>query len=984
MGLQPHDADDDVHFALLGPFEVTRGATSVPLQARRSRLLLAALACRPREIVSVEHLSEVVWAEDPPTTVRTQIQICISTLRKTLGVIGMSEALVTHPVGYALMLAPGRRDVDRFTELVRGARSASDAGDLETSVRTYREALALWRGPALGGVDSDVLQRRAVALDEERLTVLEEYFDLELLRGRDRGLIQELADRIAEHPLREKLRGQLMLALHRAGRRSDALQIYREGRRLLVRELGIEPSDELRRLEQEILRDAPELNPGYGKPEGPAAPRQLPRRSRYFIGREETVHRLTAVLADPRGPEDHPYRAVNLYGPGGTGKTALAVHVAHALQDRFGDGQLYYDLHGSNTVTAAPVRVLDHFLRALGVPPGDIPDELDERAAMFRSLVAEKKILVILDDAAEEHQISPLLPGGRDCGVVVTSRRPQTGLPELESVHLDVLTQTEAVELLGRIVGDRRVAQEPLASAQLVREIDRLPLALGIVGARLAASPHRTISSMAHRIHDERRRLDELAHGNRAVRSTISSTFDTLKPDLRDLLCDLSLFGAEALPGWMAGAILGGDTEDANDVIDEAATSQLLVATDAEPTDNPRYRFHSLVRLYLRESVDRLPAEQRARTVRAVLAGWLGLMDLAQAQLWGGNYTVVRGGSARWQAPEAVVRHVLTDPLGWLDTERPGLLAAVGLAAEHGLDEECWEAATQLVTLFEVRQHYADWQESHETALQLVRRTGNVRGEAAVRCSLGSLYLSQRQAGQALPHLERSLALFEELDETGGTALANRNIALCLHTVGDLDGALRRYERAAELFRLAGDPLGRAHVLSNMAPIHAAGGDPGRAEQELTEALRICQSIGSSRVASMSLHRLGQLCLSQGRLGDALRWYREALAIVRRQADSLGECIVQHGLGDTHMARGDHAEAAGCLEGALVTAEAAGHLHAAAQVRVSLAEVCLAQGLDGRARNLLQEALRVLEDHDHRAALTRARTALARLDGVNR
>ncbi|MGW3211555.1 BTAD domain-containing putative transcriptional regulator [Streptomyces parvus] len=960
--------DEGAYFALLGRFEISRGVVRAKLDARRPRLLLAALACRAGEIMSKEDLIDVVWGDDPPVTVRSQLQICVSAARRILADVGMDDALKTHPFGYSLILEPGQRDIDDFARLVSEARASCDLGHFDRAVRNYRSALSLWRGSALNDLDSEVLRRKAVALNEERLTVLEDCIDVELLRGRERNLLPELTNHVPEYPLREKLRGQLMLTLHRTGRRTAALQVYREGRERMVQDLGLEPSDELRRLELGILNDAPELTPVYAQPTGPTVPRQLPPPSGRFVGRGDLVEALGARLASKQASDHQAIRSVNIYGQGGIGKTSLAIHVAHQLtQEHFPDGQLYYDLHGSGPAHVTPARALDYFLRTLGVTPSDIPEGVDERAAMFRSRVADREMLLLLDDAADEAQIKPLLPGGGGCAVLVTSRRSQTGISMLQNIRLDILNASESVELLGHIIGDKRARAEPDAVADVARKVDGLPLALSIVGARLAAAPHRTVSSMAHRILDDRRRLDELMHNDQAVRSTIASTYDGLRPEVRRLLAKLSLFNMETIPGWMAGAVAGRGPEEAHDLLDEAAACQLLAAGEAEPTDRPRYRTHNLIRLFLMEAASELTEAERRDAVFHGIGAWLALVDRAHRQLYGGNFTLVRGKSPRWEPPGEVVREVVADPLGWMERERSGLVAAIAVASEYGFDEACWDLAVALVTLFEVRQYHDDWQVTHEMALQLVLRTGNVRGEAATRCSLGSMYLSQRNVEQALPYLEKSRALFEELGDADGMALSVRNIALCWHIQGSLDKALRAYRHAADLFLEAGDPVGQAHIWCNTAQIHVSRGNPALAEKQLTAALRTCRKVGNPRVTSQVLFRLGELQLGGGHAERALALFREALTIVRTQLDQIGEGYVQRGLGAAHLSLGNLAEAARCFQSALSIADATGSPQDAARAKGGLGEVYLAQRQYQRARILLEQALPVVSGSDVRA-----------------
>ncbi|WP_229914043.1 BTAD domain-containing putative transcriptional regulator [Streptomyces capitiformicae] len=891
----------------------------------------------------------------------------------------MRDALKTHHFGYSLMLDPGLRDIDEFARLVAAARASCDSGDIAQSVQNYRAALSLWRGPALSGLDSDAFHRKAVRLNEERLTILEECFDLELLQGRERTLLPELVTHVSENPLREKLRGQLMLALHRVGQRTDALQVYREGREQMVRELGLEPSEELRRLEKEILNDAPNLAPGTSiTPAKQIIPRQLPPQPPYFTGRDEQVRQLCAALTGIAPPGNQATRAVNLFGQGGVGKTSLAIHVAYELmQEHFPDGQIYYDLHGSQPAPVSPARVLDHFLRVLGVPPPSIPDEMDERAAMFRSCVAGRRMLLVLDDAAGEDQIQPLLPGGWDCAVIVTSRTPQTGVPSLQKVRLDVLAVQDAVELLQRIVGDNRVGAEPAAATSLVRTVEGLPLALSIIGARLVTAPNRTISSMAQRVHDDRRSLDELVHGSQSVRSSIASVYHGLPQRLRNLLSLLSLFDMEAIPGWMAGVVIGVGPREALDLMDEAAACQLLLPVGVEPSNDPHYRFHNLTRLFLRETANRFAPERRREVVRRVVGAWLSLVEQAHGRLYGGNFTLVRGESPRWEPPAALVRHVLADPLHWLDVERSALLAAVGHAAAHGFDELCWELAINLVTLFEARFYRDDWRESHETALELVMRTGNVRGEAALRCSLGSLYISQRRIDRAKPQLEKALPIFEGLRDNGGTALTLRNLALCLHIQGAFNEALNAYGQAAELFLAAGDPIGQAHTWCNMAQIHASSsGNGATAQRLLTDALRICDEVGNQRVRSQVLFRLGELNLRLGLPEQAMSRFFTALPIVREQADRVGEGYVQRGLGNAQLAQGNLAEAERCFQSALALAKATGNSHDMALVRLSLAEVYLQQNRQQRAVALLGQALPVFRQYGDEESVNRTLSLL--------
>jgi DNA-binding SARP family transcriptional activator len=505
----------DLEYRLLGPVEAWWGGMPVRLGGPKPRALLAVLLLRAGQVVPADALVDAIWGEEPPDTARALVQSYVSALRRALpGEAG--ETIQTRSPGYVLEPGPGRVDLVRFEELTAQGRRAAAEGDHRSAARALREALALWRGPALGGVGG-ALRGEAVRLEEARQAALEERISAELeIAGQEADLATELTALVAAHPTRERLRGQLMLALYRLGRQADALAVYGEGRAVLADELGIDPGPELNRMHEAVLRADPGLLPGR-RAVGPTpaartggAPRPvslLPPALGDFTGRETESAQVAEWLTGPRGAMP----VVVVSGPAGVGKSALAVQAAHRVAERYPDGQLYAELHGFSE-PVPPGEVLGRLLRALGADP---PEDPAERGDLFRSLVAGRRVLLVLDDAGSESQVRPLLPGSASCGVLVTSRTRLGGLVGARRTDLDVLDDVCGLELLARVIGTTwGDPREESAARRIVDLCGGLPLALRIAGARLAIRRHWTPSMLADRLADEHRRLDELSVGD--------------------------------------------------------------------------------------------------------------------------------------------------------------------------------------------------------------------------------------------------------------------------------------------------------------------------------------------------------------------------------------------------------------------------------------------------------------------------------------
>jgi DNA-binding SARP family transcriptional activator len=484
---------------LLGPLALLTDDAEIDLGGSRQRIVIAVLALNANRVTAVDHLIDAVWSTDPPNTARAQIQICISRLRKVFLDAGVAATIRTRDPGYLMEIPVSELDTAQFTALTRTARAHVEAGRKSEAVAALRNALALWQGPALSGVRSDLVRRGAALLEDSRLAALIERIGLDLELGKHEEIIGELTSLVVEHPLHERFHEQLVLALYRSSRQAEALEACRRVRETLVEELGIDPGERLQQLERAILnRDASLDLPAQGgnDAQGPAGkdveapnmvPRRLPASIGDFTGRDRHRTEIKDVLSAEPGVKGYGTRIVAIAGKGGVGKTTLAVRVAHELRDAYPDGHLYGVMESPTGVSQASA-VLARFLRALGVNGGAIPEDPDERADMYRSRLSGKRVLVVLDGATSEDQVMPLLPAGPGCAVLVTSRTRLSGLPGAHLVSLEEFDVELSMEMLAKIVGEDRMRTEYDAAVQLVEFCGGLPLALRIAGARLACS----------------------------------------------------------------------------------------------------------------------------------------------------------------------------------------------------------------------------------------------------------------------------------------------------------------------------------------------------------------------------------------------------------------------------------------------------------------------------------------------------------------
>ncbi|MEU3251211.1 BTAD domain-containing putative transcriptional regulator [Streptomyces sp. NPDC006997] len=720
-------------------------------------------------------------------------------------------------------------------------------------------------------------------------------------------------------------------------------------------------------------------------PSGPASrtPNLLPAAIPDFTGRESAVETVVTRLTARRGGASAagPGAAVSwdaavpvcvVFGPGGAGKSTLAVYVAHRLAAQFPDGCLYAELRSGDRAVSPSV-VLERFLRALGVVGMSLPKTLEERAELFRNMLSGRRILTVLDDAMSVQQVSALLPGTADCAVLVTSRRRLTGLPSTGQLELDTLTEEGAVELLSRFIGPERVT-DPESVAELARLCGRLPLALRICAARLAARPHWTVAALVHRLTDESHRLDELSHGEMTVRSSTSLTYDSLPDDARLLFRRLALLDVPDFPFWVGSPLLDVDALRAQEALEILAEAYLIRAT-LGPSGQVRYSFHDITRPFAQEQLVEENAQERGAALERWLGALLSLAGEAHRREYAGDFLKQRGEASRWPLPERLVERLMSDPLEWFEQERSTIVAAVRHAAVAGLVDHSWDLALSSVTLFEARCYFDDWRETHEVALEAVCQAGNTRGEAAMRYSLGSLHMFEQSAEPGRRQLDRACELYRELGDESGVAMSLRNLAYVDRLTGDLRSAQDRWETALAVFRESGDRVAEAHVLNSLAQTRLDAGEPEAALALLSRADAICVAVGNRRVAAQVRNRLGGLHLAMGRLPEAAEAYAFVLSSARAARDRVGECYALLGLASVEVSRGCTGKARAQLVEARELATVSGARMAESRIALALSSASLPDDVQA-ARAYAERALADFEAIG--APLRRAEALVAR------
>ncbi len=971
-----------MEFRILGPLEVRVGDRVLPLGGPKRRALLAVLLLNPCRVVSMDRLIDALWGEAPPSTATVQVQGHVSALRKVLTAeTAADHVILTRPPGYLIRVEPEQLDLEVFERRASEGGRALSEGRPGHAAAEFRAALELWRGPALGGMPAPYVETEAARLAERWLAVMEQRIEADLALGRHADLVSELAPLVAERPLREGLRAQLMLALYRDGRQADALAAYRQGRRVLAEELGLDPGPELQRLQQAILAADPDLEldpssaPPVTTPAPPAAtpgaartapsPAQLPPDIADFAGRDKQVGRVCSLLTSAaEAAAGTAAGAVSaIAGKAGVGKTTLAVHAAHRLRDSFPDGQLYVNLRGAEPKPLEAAEALGRFLRALGIAGVGIPEDAAGRGRLYRSLLAERRMVVVLDNAGSEGQVRPLLPGTPGCGVLVTSRSRLAGLEGADVVDLDVLDPGQGVELLAGVVGRERVAAEPEAAEEVARLCGYLPLAVRVAGARLAARAHWGLRRLVARLSDERQLLDELRAGDLEVRASLALSYGGLGSDQKRAFRRLGLLDAPDFAAWAAAAVLDVPPERSAELVDSLVDAQLLDVSGHGPAGRARYRFHDLIRVYAREraTADEPPSARQAALARA-LGGSLALAYQADQRLVSNAFGVVLGASPRWRPDPLTVDRLVADPLAWFEAERPAMVAAVGQARAEGLDELACGLTGALAPFFAVRGYYDDWRHTLEVALAAARRAGNRRDEAAKLRGLGELSLLQERLDDALACFHQAEKAFHAAGDSHGVAIVTSGAGAAQTEAGRFEEAEAYLEQALTGLRTAGDPSSEAWTLRRLGILRRWQGRYELAAARFHQALGVLGGLGEPLAESAVLEALGDVRTLQGHRREARASLDRSLALRREHGDYLGEARALAGLGELHLTEGRHDQAACCLRESLRLWKQLGLPVRHARVLSRLGAVHQARGNQEAAQAAREKARRLYGD----------------------
>jgi DNA-binding SARP family transcriptional activator/tetratricopeptide (TPR) repeat protein len=868
-------------FGLLGELRIVTDEGSVRLPDKE-RSLLATLLLHPRQVVGMDTLIDVLWDSMPPPSARNTIHGYIKRLRRRLG--DENGRVVTRGRGYLADVQPGELDLDQFTELHAAALAEARTGNWATVSSLLARALRLWRGEPLADVTSPALRRTDVPrLAELRDQAMDLRIEAELNCGRHGEVTADLMRLVAAQPLRERPWAQLMLALYRSHRQGEALSAYQRARTVLRAELGIDPGSELADLHRRILAADPSLElrpaPGYGVSGGEAAqaapaemavpvpprPMQIPADTADFTGRAESI---TQIREELRPPEGAPGGIVVISGPGGIGKSTLAVHVAHLLADKFPSGQLYCDLGG----TSGPVRptdVLAYFLRELGVPDAALPPNETGRSARFRSILADRRMLILLDDARDAAQVRPLLPGAGGSAVMVTSRSSLTDLSGSWPLDLGALAPSEAAGLFAAIVGQRAREAKPDETSMVLKACAGLPLAIRIAASRLAARPGWTVGELGLRLADERQRLAELKAGDVAVRASFAVSYTALPAELARIFRMLGVSGLPLIRTRMVAAL--------TDLPSDAVTPALEMLVDAHLLQSPaahRYQLHDLLRIYAAELADKAEDREERAAVVDRMMDFYTASAISAARLLHPSRRFP-GSFGRGEADKSISTPGLA--LEWFEEERVNLVSVTARAAEVGRHDVATLVPAAMWAFFQRTAFHEDWLLTHQIGVASARRVGDNAITSWLLNGLGQVRGRMGHFTEALPSLLEALWIRRRI----------------------------------------GNRPGEAAVLNSLGLLHADHGDPEEGLNYLRQAYAIHAGAGDLADLGVSLNNIGDVLLRLKRHDEALESLRQALVFRRAAGDRYGEGLTESTIGEAHWTAGEYEDAVAHLRLAL-------------------------------------------------------------------
>ena len=970
-----------LEFGLLGPLLVRDRGIERQVPPGGQRAVLAALLLDAGRVVADDVLAEVVWGASPPESARAALRNLVSRLRAALGDAGRG-LIVRRTPGYVIAADAIELDVMRFERFLMAARAANRDGLWDAAAAEARAALTLWRGEPLADAGSELLTvRDAPRLAEMRLLALETRLGAELRLGRDADVLPELRSLAAAHPLRENLHAQLMLALYRDGRQAEALDAYQHARQVLIDELGSEPGAGLRDLHRQILAgDAALTAPGPARVTGsrtaraglrPAdVPRQLPAAVPVFAGRHHELAVLARMLDQPGGTTV----ITAIGGTAGVGKTALAVYWSHQVAAKFPDGQLFVNLRGFDPSgpPVPPADAVKMLLEALGVPRDRVPGTLDGQAGLYRSLVAGQRMLIVLDNARDEAQVRPLLPGSVTCRVVVTSRNQLTGLVAIDAARLlalDVLTAAEAHELLQWRLGADRLSADPDAAARVIQACAFLPLALSIIAARAEMMPGVSLAQIAAELAapPDLGRFSAGPDPAADVRKVLSWSYRQLDAEVGRAFRLAGLHPGPELDRYSVAALTGPPLERADQVLAVLAHGSLM-----QPTEPGRYRMHDLLKMYARELAE--DQDERQASLTRLFDYYLHTASAATDVVFPDEY-----GQRPHVRREGTALPVVAAPAAaraWLDTERASLTAVTVYTAAHGWPGHATRLAAALDRYLYVGSHHCEAIAIHGSGRDAARETGDKAAEATALRALGVIYGQQGRCEEAAAHLRQALDLYRLAGDRLGEAHA-------LNSLGGLEYRQGRYREAfgyilaaLALYREAGDRVREARLLGNLGIVHERQGRYQQAADHQQQALVLLREIGDRDGQARALSNLGVVELRRRRFQQAADHLRQAVDLLGEAGDRTGQTQALASLGAVELRQGHYQQAADHIEQALTIARETGDLAGEAAALNDLGDLFLATGQPGDAGTHFATALDLASQADDKHAQADAHQGL--------
>jgi DNA-binding SARP family transcriptional activator/tetratricopeptide (TPR) repeat protein len=969
---------------LLGELQMSLDGQAIRVGPPRQGTVLASLAVDAGRLVPLDTMIARVWGDHPPQAPRTGLYSYVARLRRAMvaGHDGFCAPLLRRPGGYLLDVEAECVDLLRVQRLTCLAQDA--ATDDGRRAQLLRDALGLWRGPALCGLPGDWAGRTRDQLEQQHVDLVVQWAHLQFRLGHPHPTLAVLMPMVAEHPLTESLVAALIRTLWAAGQRAEALDCYARTRRRLVDELGIEPGDELRAVHHAVLRD--EVSPAemtYPLPPGRVMPgrvmpgRVMPGRAslaarsqlaprgtgppgvHIVAGRDPSVTVCPAQLPPDlfgfagRGHEiealDAQVRArvrqstamviVAICGPPGVGKTALATHWGHRVARHFADGQLYLNLRGFDPIGPAvePADAVRRFLESLGVPGDRVPSDMDGRVALYRSLISDRRLLVVLDNARNADHVRPLLPGTPACVTVITSRHQLDGLIALDGARalpVGMLSPDEAHSLLALRLSDDRVASEPAAAAGIIEACAGLPLALAIVAARAAQHPTFPLAALVAELYAAPSRLTGFAYGDGStdLRTLFSWSYDALTGGARRLFRLLALHRGPDITAGAAASLAGSAAEDVHHLLSELTGASLV----AEPAPG-RFAVHDLLRAYAAEQVQTVEsAPQRRASVHRLLDHYLRAAHAGALLI---DHTVTPVDLP--PAVDGVAEHRHDGQFGaliWFAAEQANLLAIIDLAAGESFHQYTWQLAWSVGGFLQRQGGWQDQARIHRQALEAARQLGDRLALAHAHRGLARAYNKLNRHHDAADHLRQALALFEQLGDLSGQARTHQNLAWMFDHTDDPHNALRHSWSALRLYRAAGDRSGLGRTLNAVGWYHARLGDCARAVRYCRLALAVLREAQDQIGLADTSDSLGFAHHQLGQVPEAIIEYRYALALRRADHDAYAIATTLSHLGAALHSVGQDDEALESWHEALAILQRLAHPDADA-VRTSLAEV---------------------------------------------